>query len=191
MAAVYPESPRPIFPVVIEPEWKTLISETDGEFEQRRQKRLFARYNVRVQYTRLSAAGMQALWNFYMARKGSAQAFYFYDPASMTHLGLYAGVGDGETLVFDLPGKATGSQSVYLDGAAQSSGVTMLAGGGDGDADRVEFAAAPPAGALVTCDFTGRLRVRCRFAADRLPREWFVRMLFNIGIELKGLGPEL
>ena len=42
---------------------------------------------------------------------------------------------------------------------------------------------------LITLDFTGQLRIRSRFAVDKLSREQFAKALFNYGIQLKGLGP--
>lgn len=189
MAAVYPEDPRPRFPVVIEPEWRTIVAASDSGVEQRRRGNLAERFNVRLAYRRLTAAQMQTLWGFFMARRGAYEAFWFYDWASLAHAGLFVAVADGVRTVFDLPGKETSGQSVYLDGTVQSAGVAYLAGGGDGGADRVSFATAPAAGALITSDFIGRLRMRVRFASDRLPREWSVATRFDLDIELKGLSP--
>ena len=63
----------------------------------------------------------------------------------------------------------------------------ILTGGGDGSADRVDFVTAPATGESISCDFTGKLRINCRFAQDRLSRELFINILFAYGIELRGL----
>jgi len=192
--AVYPETPRPVWPVIIEPEWGTLVSDFDSGAEQRRQKYTFPKYNATLSYHALTAANQQILWAFYMARKGDLEPFWFYDPAPAfgvvtSHLGQYVGVGDAVIATFDLPGKSTSSRTLYVNGAAQSSGFSYLTGGGDGSADRVQFTSPPTLGDLITVDFTGQLRIRSRFAAARLSREIFIGLLFRYGIQLKGLGP--
>jgi len=188
--AVFPENILPVYPVLIEPEWHTLISNFDDGSEQRRQKSLYARYNVRLQYKSLSAANAQTIWDFYMARRGAFEAFYFFDPSptigiTTSHTGLYVGTGNGSTDIFDLPGKSTSSQTVYVDGYSPS--YSILTGGGAGSADRVDFVAAPGEASSISCDFTGSLRIRCRFAHDKLSKELFMTVLYNYGIELKGL----
>jgi len=86
-------------------------------------------------------------------------------------------------------GKNTSSQTIYIYGTEQTSGYSILIGGGNSASDRVEFTSPPADGSIITCDFTGYLRMRCRFAYDKLPRELFTTMRFNYGVELKGLGP--
>lgn len=192
--SVFPETPRPICPVIIEPEFYTLVSPFDSGGEQRREGWVFPKYNATVQYHALSAANQQLLWNFFMATKGQKNAFWFFDPAPIagnvtSHVGQYVGIGNGVSQIFDLPGKSTSTRVLYVNGAVQSSGFSYLTGGGDGSADRVQFTVAPALGDLITVDFTGQLRIRSRFAADKLSRESFSRILFNYGIKLKGLGP--
>jgi hypothetical protein len=191
----WPDDIPLVYPVIIEPEWSTLISDVDVGGEQRRQKWLFAKYNVRFKCPRLSATQMQTVWDFYAASKGAHGAFYFFDPAPLigittSYKALYVGYGDETTSIFDLPGKSTSNRTLYINGTTQSSGFSYLTGGGSDGSDRVSFTSAPADGDIITVDFTGRLRVRCRFRDDRLPRELFIRKLFNFGIDLKGLGPE-
>lgn len=195
--ATFPESPIPIYPLIVEPEWKTLISGFDGGGEQRRQKQLFPTYNVSVQYDALSASDTQILWDFYMARKGAYEAFYVYDLALMAgialnHDGQYVGTGDAATDIFDIPGRSTSSQSVYIDNVLQTitTDYSILTGGGESSSDRIDFVSPPAAGAVITVDFTGFLRIRARFAEDKLPRELFMTILFRYGVKLKGLGAE-
>jgi hypothetical protein len=222
--AVFPTTPKPVNPVIIEPEWKTLISEFDGPKEQRRQAWVYPKYNSTLQYHTLTAADMQILWAFYMARRGALYEFWFFDPAPSiglvtSHVDQYVVVGDGLTEIFDLPGKDTSSRTIYIDGDEQTSGFSYLTGTGDGGADQISFAGSdvridrdgntrvtrdesvrvirsgggsggpPYLGAILTCDFTGALRIRSRFAVDKLSRESFFSRLYNCGIQLKGLGP--
>jgi len=192
--ATFPESPAPIYPLLVTPVYNTRIAETDGGKEQRRQKLSFPKFDVTVRYNALTYSHLQTLWDFYMARKGAYEAFYVYDltlleSISFNQDGLYAGTGDGSTEVFDIPGRSTSSVTVYKDGVEQTltTDYVLLTGGGASSADRIDFVTAPSAGEIITVDFTGYLRIRARFAQDRLTRELFIRNLFSVGIELKGL----
>jgi hypothetical protein len=59
-------------------------------------------------------------------------------------------------------------------------------GGADG-ADKIIFAAAPAPGDRITYDFTGNLKVRCRFEEDYQDFETFWDRAVNMGIVLRGL----
>ena len=194
MAETFPASPVPAWPMVISPRWHTIISDFDSGAEQRRKKSLYAVYDVSLQFPPLASADVKILWEFYQARKGAYEAFYYYDPRPglgmvISHDGLYVGTGDGSTSTFDLGGTSTSSRSIYLNGAVQSSGFSYLTGGGDGSSDRVSFTSAPSSGAIITCDFTGSLRMRVRFAQDNLDFSLFQVLLSDIGIKFKGLWP--
>ena len=78
---------------------------------------------------------------------------------------------------------------IYVDGVQQTltTDYVILTGGGDGSADRVDFVTAPSLGESISCDFTGKLRVNCRFAHDTMPKEIFQAMLVKYGLDLKGL----
>jgi hypothetical protein len=192
--AIFPESIDLAFPIIIEPEWDTLVSQFDSGAEQRRQKSLYPKFNAKLRLNGYAAAAAQTIWDFYMARKGRFESFYFFDPAPDASIvtsydDLFIGTGDGSTDIWDIPGKSTSSQVIYIDGVTQTltTDYAILTGGGDGSADRVDFVTAPSTGEAITCDFTGKLRINCRFAQDKLSKELFIRTLFRFGIELKGL----
>jgi uncharacterized protein (TIGR02217 family) len=195
--AVWPESnPYPQYPLEITPVWQTQVVNLGGGGEQRRAAWLYPKFDVVVYYDALTYADAQTLWQFYMARRGAYEAFHIYDLSLLNSItftqatALYCGTGDGSTTTFDLPGRSTSSQTIYLNGQEQSSGYTMLVGGGDSSADRVQFTTAPAAGDIVTAAFAGYLRMRVRFADDRLGREQFTADLFRYSsIALKGLKP--
>lgn len=194
--AKFPESPKPIYPLVITPRWRTLISDIEGGGEQRKQKRQFAVYDVTVRYRSLSESQMQTIYDFYMARKGALEAFHIYDLALLSniapnHSGLYCGTGDGTTEVFDIPGRSTSSQVIYKNGIEQTltTDYTISSGTGSDGSDQVDFVTAPAAGDIISCDFTGFLRIRARFAEDKLDRELFRYLAFNFGISLTGVDP--
>lgn len=193
--ATFPETdPAPQYPLIIEPEFNTLISGKGGGGEQRRQKLLYPRYNVTVRYQGISLAEVKVPWEFYIARAGAYEAFYIYDLAlllghSFNHVGGYCGTGDGSTTIFDIPGRSTSSRTIYADGVDETSNVSFLTGGGSSNSDRVEFNVVPSSGKVITADFTGYLRMRVRFLEDKLQRQNFIYNLYAYGIKLKGLSP--
>jgi len=180
--------------LTVEPEFNTLISQFDGGGEQRRSKQLYPKYNVTLAYDTLEVVDVRTLWEFYMARNGSQEAFYIYDftlflEHKFNHKGLYCGTGDGSTVIFDIPGRTTTSHTIYSNAADVTTDTTILVGGGTSSSDRVEYDTAPSEGAIITADFTGYLRIRARFAEDKLPRETFIEQIYSYGIKLKGLAP--
>ncbi len=183
----YPTSPAPSYPVDIDAKWNTLISKFDSGTEQRRQKQIQPLFDVTLTYKLLEQDEMQLLWDFYQERRGSWESFYFYSLESDDWGELYVGVGDGSTVTFDLPGKTTSSQSIYIDGALQGAGYSIVTGGGAENSDRVTFSAAPAVNKIITCSFTGYLRIKCRFEQDKLTRSRFQTLLYTTGIKLIGL----
>jgi hypothetical protein len=179
----------PSYPYELLPVWKTIVSAFDSGKEQRRQKQTYAKYDVKLKFENLTNSQMQTLWNFYIARRGSYEAFHFYTPDTADWDGLYIGVGDATKVIFDIPGKNTSTLSVYIDGAATSA-YTALIGGGESNSDRIEFNSAPTAGQIITCDFSGYLRIRCRFKEDSMSRELFEYTLHKTSLELKGVSTD-
>lgn len=183
--ARYPTVPIPQYPLSITQRHRNIITTFDGGTEQRRRKSLFPVYDVLVSYNALSPDEIDVLWAFYTEMAGTYREFYFFTLLSESHTGLYVGIGDGVTTIFDIPGIIDGPATVYVDGLAGS--YSLLTGGGAEGADRVEFASAPGENAILSCDLTGRHRIRCRFAEDELTKELFTYRLYRTGIQLRGL----
>ena len=191
--ATFPESPAPVYPLTISPRFSTIVTGMDSGLEERTAKWLFPKYDITVRYQALSSTDAQILWNFYLARKGSYEAFYIYDLSLMAlvtkaHVDQYVATGDGTTDTWDIPGRSTSSHTIYIDGTEiNAANYSILTGGGASSADRIEFDTAPVLGEIVTVDFSGYLRIRARFAQDQMSSELFATSLFNIGLELRGL----
>ena len=186
--AEYPTTPRPQYPYDLTVNWKTITSAFDSGKEQRRQKQTYAKYDVSLTYNQVSASDFQTLWNFYVARKGSYEAFYFYTLATSDWDGLFIGTGNAATVTFDLPGKSTSAVTIYADGAAMTAAdYTLVTGGGTESSDRVTFDTAPALNTILTCDFTGYMRIRCRFEEDKLSQSAFAMAFYKGSIKLKGL----
>ena len=185
--SVFPSSPVYTYPVIFTPVWNTLTSDFENGAEQRRQKWLYAKYDVEIKFNNLSTSDAKTIYEFYMARKGSYESFYFFDPYSFEHVGLYIGTADGVTDIFDIPGKSTSSRVLYENGGVVSSGVSYLVGGGDGAADRIDYVTPPADGTIITIDFAGFVRAKVKFKEDNLNRDNFTLSLFKYGLELKGV----
>ena len=186
--AQFPTVPKPQEPYKLTLVWKTIISAFDSAVEQRRQKQTYAKYNVSVIYNALSGANFQTLWNFYVARKGAYEAFYFYTLETADWKGLYCRTGDGTTVTFDIPGKSTSAHTIYNNGiVVPPANYTILEGGGTEGSDRVTFNTAPVQNALITCDFTGFMRIRCRFEEDEMTKDGFKSAIYRTGLKMKGL----
>jgi hypothetical protein len=187
MSKVFPASPIANYPFDLEAEWMTIVSPFDGGNEQRRRKIQFPRYNMTLTWNNLTAAEMATLWNFYNSCSGAYETVYYVLPWIETFTGLYVNTGDGSATIFDLPGVSTSSRAIYLNGTVQGGGFSYLPGGGVANADRVSFTGAPAAGVVITADFTGYFRNKCRFKNDRMSRRLFEVLSFSTGVEMKGL----
>lgn len=179
----------PIKSIDLIPKWNTTSWTYDNASETRRQKWSFAKYDVDIDFYPMTKTNMQTLWAFYMARKGAFEAFYIYDITTMAHTDLYIGLGDGSTVTYDLPGKSTSSQTIYVDNVAQTNSVTVFYSYDSGaeSSDQVVFSSAPSIGSVLTCDFTGFLRIKCRFAGDSLTRANLYGDVYQLSIKLQGL----
>jgi hypothetical protein len=178
-------------PIVEAIGFKTLASKFDdlGK-EQRHQKWLYPRRTVELHYKHITKAKAKTIWDFYIARKGSYEAFNFFFPATNTYTAEYVGTGDGATLTFNLPSNQALSYTLYVDGVTQTAGGTHYtftsAGGTDGK-DKAVFVAAPADGARITWTFTGYLVVVCRFKEDGMGFETLYNRLVTFGLKLNGL----
>mgnify|MGYP002682239952 CR=1 FL=1 len=185
MSEVYPAVPIPSS-VIIEPIWKVNTTAFDSGKEQRHLKTNYPKYDVSLTYDVLNTTNMQILWNFYQARKGSYDTFCFYALESAAWTGGYIGVGDGYTTTFNIPGKSMSGLVVYVNNVSMED-YTINVGVGDGGADQIVFDAAPAANALLTCDFTGLLRIYCRFEGNIKRTSMGGYGLFSASVKLKGV----
>ena len=196
--ATFPESsPSPNYPLNLRMRFATSKVGLGGDriVSQRRSAVVFPVYDVSVPYNSITAVEAQTLWNFFKARYGGQEAFYIYDLSLLAsvapaHVGEFVGVGDASETTFDIPGRSTASQTIYVSGVVQTltTDYTISTGTGDSGADQVDFVSAPAAGAVIKADFTGFLRCRVIFKNDVLDRELFVRDLMRYrSIELEGV----
>lgn len=187
----YPSSTSVAYvePVKQEIKYKTLISTFDGGVETRKQKWLYPRRDITLQYKYLTKAQMNILWAYYLSMKGGYTAFNFFLSYSDTYVKEYVGTGDASTTIFNLPAKTSSSYTLYKNDVALTAGGvdwTFGSGSGTDGADKATMTVAPASGAKLTFSFTGFLKVRCRFE-DNFDYDTFTTYLMTCGIKLKGI----
>lgn len=186
----YPTTPAFQTPVIEEMHFKTLTSKVDDlGTEQRKQKWLYPRRVITLNYNAISTANARTLWQFYQARAGAYGAFNWFHTRSDSYVTEYVGTGDGTTTNFNLPSKSASSRTLYLDSTSQTETTDWVftgSGGADG-ADLCAFVTAPLSGQRITFTFTGYLKIHCRFAVDQASFETFTGSLQRTGLKLQGL----
>ena len=188
--AEFPLMSKAVYPLVEQIQFKTLKTRFDDLGEETRKKKwLYPRRRISLAFKGLSLADAKTLWAFYIARGGSFEAFNWFHPFSNTYVGEYVGTGDGSTANFNLPSKDASSRKLYIDSDEQTEGVnwTFTAEGGADGADLCELTTAAASGQRITFDFTGYLKIHCRFDEDYADFRIFVRTLTESGLKLQGL----
>lgn len=183
-------SVRPINPLSESIEFRTLSSEYESGAQVTKQKRLFPLRAYPLKYKSITKDNARILWQFFMGRKGKHLPFNLFHPFEDDYIGEYVGTTDGSTTIYNLPSKMASGYTVYVGGVAKAGGgvdYTFAATGGEDGADKITFAVALAAGQYITIDFTGRLKVRCKFGEDMMSFETFRNRLVTTGLTLKGL----
>lgn len=179
-----------INPLIVDIRFKTLISAFNDEGEEkRRRKWLYPKRDITLSYQYLSRANARILWSFYVARHGSWDAFNFFLNYLDTYEGEYIGTGDGSTVLFNLPSKNASSYTIYVNQVVQTVDVDYVFGTGTGadGADKVTFTTGPGRGYYISYDFTGVMKVRCRFMEDTMSLEQMWNKFIGIGVTLRGI----
>jgi hypothetical protein len=120
----------------------------------------FEKDTVPVDWVMCEINGVNAYW--VRARLSAFTSYTVLPVASMVRV---------NSKTYDLHGVTTSGVSIYVDGVVKTAGgvdYTFVSGGGGAAGDRVLFADYPDIGDLITSDFTGFLRLKCRFADDEL-----------------------
>lgn len=127
---------------------------------------------------------LRTIAGFFLAQQGTFQPFLFDDPTDNTVAAQVIGTGNSTNVSFQLARNMGGFAepmtapnavaTIYFNGVRQDpAGYTV-----DGETGQVTFTAAPPAGQIVTADFTYRFRVR--FADDSAEFENFMYQLWQL-----------
>lgn len=172
--------------------FKTIITNFDDLGRERRKRKwLYPKRIVRLSYDHKSKTDAMAIYQFFLERAGSYEVFTFFDHTIDTYENEYIGTGDGSTLIYNLPCRNSASRTIYVHDAEQTitTDYTYSALGGTDGCDEITFEApsVPTDGHRITMDFTGNLKIRCRFKEDEFTFETFLNQFKTFGIELQGL----
>lgn len=178
------------------PAFNTTVNTTEGGYEQTNQNWSNPRSEWDIGYGIRNRADLNAVLNFFMARRGRARGFRFKDWLDFAvddQMQNSLGPGDGTTTGFQLvkvyrddvnalSRKITrpiaSSVSVFVDGALQAVTTDY---GLDDATGVVTFTSPPGIGAVVSAQFEFDLPVR--FDTDQFPAE----VLWADAIEVAGL----
>jgi len=86
----YPTSPAPSYSFGKQVQFKTLISAFENGAEQRRPKWSAGKHLFTLTYKVLNLTEVGTLWAFYLARKGSYEAFTYVDPTTTSYTVRFA-----------------------------------------------------------------------------------------------------
>jgi hypothetical protein len=185
MMAIFPDI-TPSFNIVITPVYNTLkLGPTDGDFIQRRRKRLTPLFQISLKWDLLTEDEEKQLYEFFIARYGIWEAFSFFDPILRKWADIKIGTGDGFQTVFNLKAKETSDRAIKVDGVTKTEGVdyTFSAGTGTDGQDRITFTSAPAVGAVITANYRSKLYFpKCIFQDDYMDRDVFSYRLYTTGL---------
>jgi len=166
----------PQYPINEQVVFRTLISQTEHGLEQRRSKWLRPRRRFGIRFNALPKQDFDAIWDFFIARRGSYEPFYFRNLHDDPVEDEVVGTGDGTTTTFSFANRYVVPETdrVYLDGVLQVRDADYTI---DTDAGRITFATAPAQGVTITASYEFYRKVR--FDIDNLQREQFAFLLFR------------
>ena len=136
----------------------------------------------------LLATDLRTLMGFYLACQGAFATFLYDDPTDDNVVGQQLGTGTGSSTTLQLvrtfgaagvpnftePITAPNAVSaIYFNGIVQRSGWSV-----DPTSGLVTFTAAPPAGAVITADFS--YYFHCRFMSDAYSFDNFMYRLWSL-----------
>jgi hypothetical protein len=135
-----------------------------------------------------------ALYDFFIAMRGKATAFTFFDfnqwkssPVGIQWNHVYTCVRDGIATVYDLPGKNMTSIAVYDNATllTLTTDYTVSAGTGTDGRDKITFVTTGTVGHTVTVSFVGRRAMKAHFIADEMPFDTFYASLQAKGMAIE------
>lgn len=169
--------------------FKTLkLGLTDGDFLQRRRRRVNPLHTITMFFKPLLEAEIQTLWEFYKARFGSYEAFVFFDFKIFPYTSVAIGTGTGGALTCQLGAKEVSSLTVYVNGVSTVLGTDYSFasdGSGTNGQDKIVFLVGhyPTAGAAITAGYRGKKYFPYMiFQDDVMSRDNFVALLYQTGL---------
>ena len=187
----YPTTPVPSYSYIMAEKYQTLASPYQGQNEQRLRLARFPKRSVTLKYDKADIDSAWAtLHNFFKARFGGWESFWFLDIRLRPWTDEYVGRGTGAALTLDLHSKTTDLSTliIYEDAVAQVKDVdyTFISGGGEAGVDRITWIAGhyPALGALITADHKGLLRIKACLPDDWAD-DWYKHLRTRLELKLR------
>ncbi|HWG06065.1 MAG TPA: DUF2460 domain-containing protein [Beijerinckiaceae bacterium] len=135
-------------------------------------------------FATLGANSLQELMGFFLTMQGQLGTFLYDDPSDNAATAQALGTGDGATTTFSFVrtlgtfaepvGWVTGTPTIYLNGAAQTSGYAIT------PPNTLTFTSAPASGVAISADFT--YAFQCRFLDDTMDFENLMQNLWAVKV---------
>jgi uncharacterized protein (TIGR02217 family) len=182
--AIFPTLPGITWDTQVAPQFNTKIHRAVSGFEVRAAYMVYPLWKFLLKYELLrdNAANneVKILLGFFNARLGSFDSFLYTNPADYAVSAHPFGTGNGALTSFQLTRSyggyiepvqnINGAPLIYVNGALTACTIS-----GTGS---VQFAAPPANGAALT--WTGSFYYRCRFLADMIDLNQFMKNLYNL-----------
>lgn len=162
LAEVYPDMQHA--DLTCESTYSTEVTEYETGYVQRNALWIAPRALFRFRYGILTEPQYRLLWNFWSEHRGAYGAFWLQDYTEPNPVNKMIARAGGAATEFKLPVDYMDAAVIYRDGVVDALAAVDLTTG------VVAYAAAPPAGSVLTFDATNAY-YRVRFQTDPLPAD--------------------
>jgi uncharacterized protein (TIGR02217 family) len=186
--AVFPLLPGLSWDIAVSPQFTTKVHRAISGYETRAARMLYPLWKFALKYEVLrdnvAFNELKTLVGFFNARQGQFDSFLYANPSDSAVTAAQFGVGTGAQTAYQLTRSyggyvepvhnLNGAPSIYVAGVLKTltTDYTISATG------LVTFVASPANGALIT--WTGSFYYRCRFLADTVDFNQFMKNLYNV-----------
>lgn len=158
--------------------FRTKVTTAESGVEKRRICWPRPKHRLDLDWSRMENAATKAnaLYDFFVARKGMGEAFIVFDfDATRAYVDVRVGIATAAQTVIDLPSRNATSVTVKLDGVAKAG--TFAALGGANGRDKFTLDVGATGGEVITASFTGQRAFPARLDIDELTIEYLTNRL--------------
>jgi len=161
--------------------WSTLVTKYEDGKEQRRKKWSQPKRGYSISLKGKTREVMSQVWDFYNARNGIYDTFYFTNPNENPITGEIVGVGNGSNVNYNLQNYPlpSGAIAISVGGVAKVETTNYTLSRATG---AVTFVQTPASGDQILATYSFCRVVR--FAENKLTRELFNYRLYNSDLTL-------
>lgn len=158
--------------------FRTKITTAESGVEKRRICWPRPKHHLDLDWSRMENAATKAdaLYDFFIARKGMGEAFIVFDFNPLrAYTDVRVGVATAAQTVIDLPSRNATSVTVKLNGVTKAG--TFAATAGANGRDRFTLTVGATGGEVITASFTGQRAYPARLDIDELTIEYLTNRL--------------